>query len=461
MDKLGSSNLTSETGSDTVALFVVAGDRGHFQFSLPIARRMLSSKKFTRVEFITNEDSVPWVKSAFPSAVVVKGGKEEVGKVEEETNENATVIVRGDLGPFTRGLVDVFTTCVSTGDSDREGQIGGRARWQEEFAAAGNPALTFVTDEVKAKVATRLSDPAVKICICESCWTGSWVIELAHKASKPYVPFCPSYIRIFRKGTGIEPLFPDETSETPGTVVILTESLRGATEVPEGCTAIGPILPPLPAETENGAIDSEKLDISPETLHWLKKSDRPVIYFSLGSHAMARVLKPGDVTNIFNAIREAGCRVLAVMPRNKIPQELSNIAEGEEWIRFEKWVNQQDILLSPYIHAFFSHCGSNSIAESIRGGKPVICLPFFDDQYYLADELVRQGAGIRIRKQPAINAEDVRKAVVDICGIENGHKAEGAKATTFQTSVNRLRKIVLEEDGLAKAMNLIEAKLSR
>ena len=55
------------------------------------------------------------------------------------------------------------------------------------------------------------------------------------------------------------------------------------------------------------------------------------------------------------------------------------------------WLNQAQLLTSPKIAVFVTHCGLNGAFESSQNGVPVVAIPLFADQFYQATKLSRVG----------------------------------------------------------------------
>lgn len=78
------------------------------------------------------------------------------------------------------------------------------------------------------------------------------------------------------------------------------------------------------------------------------------------------------------------------------------------------------MLAHPAISVFLTHCGRNSVLESISQGVPMICWPFFAEQqmncYYLCD---KWGIGMEI-DEADVKSEKVERSLRDVMEGEKG-----------------------------------------
>lgn len=151
----------------------------------------------------------------------------------------------------------------------------------------------------------------------------------------------------------------------------------------------------------------------PELRHWLlSEPGVPIVYVAFGS--LVR-LRADAVARFAEALRGASWRVLWVLDeecRGVLPAELQ--VSGDRW-RLESWVPQRDVLSFEGVRCFVSHCGGNSSQESLCFGVPMVCVPFFCDQFEWASAVAgHAGAGVLVDKfesTPQIIQAAVRRAL--------------------------------------------------
>ncbi|KAJ4715060.1 Glycosyltransferase [Melia azedarach] len=77
------------------------------------------------------------------------------------------------------------------------------------------------------------------------------------------------------------------------------------------------------------------------------------------------------------------------------------------------WCPQDKVLLHPSIGVFLTHCGWNSTMESVCGGVPVICWPFFGDQQTNCRySCTTWGMGMEVNTD--VKREDIAKLVKEM-----------------------------------------------
>ncbi|KAK4435886.1 Beta-D-glucosyl crocetin beta-1,6-glucosyltransferase [Sesamum alatum] len=88
----------------------------------------------------------------------------------------------------------------------------------------------------------------------------------------------------------------------------------------------------------------------------------------------------------------------------------------------EKWASQAKILTHPSVGGFVSHCGWNSLTESIEFGVPIIAMPMHLDQPANAKLVAELGVGVEVKRDNAgrLQREEIAKVIRDVVVGENG-----------------------------------------
>lgn len=197
-------------------------------------------------------------------------------------------------------------------------------------------------------------------------------------------------------------------------------------ELPPNVQLVGPIL------------STATQELSPELRSWLDNSaDTPVIFVSFGTLAE---LSKSSATSILEGLKSCPVRVLWSLRTDQ--QGL--LADIPTSVRIESTVPQQAVLAHPAVKVFLSHCGMNSVSESIYYGKPILGVPIFIDQHYNSARVVDAGIGVRIAKSE-VSATSVRNSVNLLLSEER-----------FVQAVRRLSKVVTGNDSLGRTIGLIE-----
>ncbi|MBX6388511.1 MAG: glycosyltransferase family 1 protein [Frankia sp.] len=111
-------------------------------------------------------------------------------------------------------------------------------------------------------------------------------------------------------------------------------------------------------------------------------------------------------------------------------------------------VPQLELLRRGRLEAIVSHAGNNTVCEALSHGVPLVVAPIRDDQPIIAEQVVRAGAGLRV-KFGRVNAAGIAAAVTTVLD-EPGYRA----------AAQRLRAEFAAAGGAAGAADHIEKLLA-
>jgi UDP:flavonoid glycosyltransferase YjiC (YdhE family) len=173
--------------------------------------------------------------------------------------------------------------------------------------------------------------------------------------------------------------------------VDIHERLRGRTIVVMGAFGLE-YERPLPANIvmAGGMLPAAVPPLPPDLARWLAEGP-PVVYCNLGTLVVTPPRQLEKMAEAFSV--DAGRRVLWVLrPRGRWPAVAAHV-------RLMEWGPPPlSVLGHPNVHLFVSHCGINSVHESVAAGTPMVGLPMFADQRDMAVRVQDAGAGLWLDK---------------------------------------------------------------
>lgn len=134
-----------------------------------------------------------------------------------------------------------------------------------------------------------------------------------------------------------------------------------------------------------------------------KKKDRPLIYISLGTVINDR---PDFYGKCIDALKNLNADVIISCGNAINREELGKLPDN---IKVYPYVDQLDILAKA--DAFITHCGMNSVSESLYMAAPMVLYPQTSEQYAVARRVTEINAGIMLKDD---SSEGIRAAVQEI-----------------------------------------------
>jgi MGT family glycosyltransferase len=190
-----------------------------------------------------------------------------------------------------------------------------------------------------------------------------------------------------------------------------------------------------PATRFVGPSIAGRADDTPFPWDWLDGSD-PAVLVSLGT------VNAESGARFFATVVDAlaGSRVRAVLVA---PPELVPSAASADNVLVRRRIPQLDVL--DRVDAVVSHGGHNTVCESLSRGLPLVLAPIRDDQPIVADQVVRAGAGLRV-KYGRVGPDELADAINRVLTEPAfGEAAESIRASFLQAGGARSAADAVEE----------------
>ncbi|KAK7307660.1 hypothetical protein VNO77_40908 [Canavalia gladiata] len=200
-------------------------------------------------------------------------------------------------------------------------------------------------------------------------------------------------------------------------------------ETIESMNSLAPIYPIGPlvsefllGEKEQDAISMNMWNVDVSCLEWLDtRPSSSVIYISFGSII---VLSQKQVDNIANALKNSNKSFLWVIkpPEKgseddaaKLPQGFLEETKGKGMV--VTWSYQEKVLMHPAVACFLTHCGWNSMLETVTAGVPVIAYPKWLDQptnTKIIVEKFKNGVVMNYEEDGVASVEEIERCIEEV-----------------------------------------------
>ncbi|KAI3947490.1 hypothetical protein MKX01_028395 [Papaver californicum] len=161
-----------------------------------------------------------------------------------------------------------------------------------------------------------------------------------------------------------------------------------------------PVGPLVPTDTDSTSCEMNKFS------EWLvKKENSSVVFVSFGTEYF---MSKEEIQEVAYGLELSEVNFIWVIRFPGDHKETDGISQvlpkgfmeriGEKGLVVEKWAPQAIILGSGKIGGFVSHCGWNSVLESMKYGVPIVAMPMHLDQPINARLVVEIGVGVEVKR---------------------------------------------------------------
>ncbi|KAI6221495.1 Glucuronosyltransferase [Aphelenchoides fujianensis] len=187
----------------------------------------------------------------------------------------------------------------------------------------------------------------------------------------------------------------------------------------------------------------------------MKRGQKGVIFFSLGSMVPTFMLPPGVMRNVLTAMSRISDHHFIVRV-DKNDHETERLAANITNVFLTHWAPQGDLLAHPRLKMFITHAGYGSLMEAARTATPLLALGVFGDQPYNALLVERNGWGRAFDKAELLHSHESFEAAI----------REVLDSETIKAGAKRVQRLFLTrpqsaEERLTQSIRFLEANDGR
>ncbi|KAJ4805692.1 Glycosyltransferase [Rhynchospora pubera] len=224
---------------------------------------------------------------------------------------------------------------------------------------------------------------------------------------------------------------------------------------------IGPLLAPA-SEPSSSKSDDETaiitfLDLQPPA---------SVLYISFGSQS---TIQPEQMMHLAQGLEGSSCPFIWVIrppigsdPMGEFKDEWlphgfkDRIKQKYKGLLVHGWAPQLKILGHKSTGAFLSHCGWNSILESMFNGVPIVAWPLNADQFYNSMMLVESGVGIELARGEVESSAPTKEKVEKVMNLVMCPNAKGMEIRKRAKECRDVINKAWDEEGGSSMKSLLE-----
>jgi len=174
---------------------------------------------------------------------------------------------------------------------------------------------------------------------------------------------------------------------------------------------------------------------------WINEQSKPILYVAFGTDNTFTIETLEKLSSELMTLSNS-MSILWSLPADQQQNLPSEFVPPNTW-RIETFVPQWSVLAHPNVKLFITHCGSNSVYESLLNQVPMIACPTGKDQFANGARIEGAGVGMVVSKGANGNVAEVVQSVFQ-------------NLSSYEESLRRVTEMFEKQGGEKRAGDIIE-----